>query len=350
MRIAIVSDIHANLAAFEAVIAHARSMRFDSMICLGDVVGYGPDPLECVDLVRSTCEWSLLGNHDFAALYEPTNFNPVARNAAFWTRGRVFGATTPAEIEQWVAELDARRAAGEIDAGDFARRAAMMRDPKSRVDFLFSISPRHVMLDRYICVHGSPTRPVNEYLFPTDAEQNPHRIERSFRMLSLPAVNGMPQRVSALVGHTHVPGFFLEDREFSDTKPAAAGASLTAARGRSDVAVEWVGVPSDSSGWTPSEDEMPRGMRFILNPGSVGQPRDRDPRASYAILDTGGGGSLGASLGASIGGGAGDGSQDTFTFHRVEYDIARTQKKLSDLRQAGADLDPWLAERLQLGQ
>ena len=213
----------------------------------------------------------------------------------------------------------------------------MMRDPKSRVDFLFSISPRHVMLDRYICVHGSPTRPVNEYLFPTDAEQNPHRIERSFRMLSLPAVNGMPQRVSALVGHTHVPGFFLEDREFSDTKPAAAGASLTAARGRSDVAVEWVGVPSDSSGWTPSEDEMPRGMRFILNPGSVGQPRDRDPRASYAILDTGGDG-------------AGDGSQDTFTFHRVEYDIARTQKKLSDLRQAGADLDPWLAERLQLGQ
>jgi diadenosine tetraphosphatase ApaH/serine/threonine PP2A family protein phosphatase len=87
---------------------------------------------------------------------------------------------------------------------------------------------------------------------------------------------------------------------------------------------------------------MPRGMRFILNPGSVGQPRDRDPRASYAILDTG--------LGASVGGGAGDGSQDTFTFHRVEYDIARTQKKLSDLRQAGADLDPWLAERLQLGQ
>jgi diadenosine tetraphosphatase ApaH/serine/threonine PP2A family protein phosphatase len=111
---------------------------------------------------------------------------------------------------------------------------------------------------------------------------------------------------------------------------------------------------------------MPRGMRFILNPGSVGQPRDRDPRASYAILDTGlgasagasagasvgasVGASLGASIGASIGAGAGDGSQDTFTFHRVEYDIARTQKKLSDLRQAGADLDPWLAERLQLGQ
>ncbi len=330
MRIAIVSDIHANLAAFEAVIAHARAQGHDSMICLGDVVGYGPDPLECVDLVRSACEWSLLGNHDFAALYEPTNFNPVARNAAFWTRTQVFGATSPAHIEKSVAALDARRAAGEIDAADFERRAAMLRDPKSRVDYLFSISPRHVMLDRYICVHGSPTRPVNEYLFPTDAEQNAHRIERSFRMLTLPSPTGMPQRVSALVGHTHVPGFFLEDREFSDDAPAARG---TGPRGRNEASVEWVGVPADATSWTPGENEMPRGMRFILNPGSVGQPRDRDPRASYAILETGGAG-----------------EPDRFTFHRVEYDIKRTQRKLHDLRAAGADLDPWLAERLELGQ
>ncbi len=327
MRIAIVSDIHANLAAIEAVIRHAKSVGYDSMICLGDVVGYGPDPLECVDIVRSTCEWSLLGNHDFAALYEPTNFNPVARNAAFWTRAQVFGTTAAAQIEEVLRGLAARQAAGEIDAADCATRSTMLRDPKARVDFLFSISPRHVLLDRYICVHGSPTRPVNEYLFPTDAEQNPHRIERSFRMLTMPSPNGTPQRVSALVGHTHVPGFFLEDREFADSSPSG--------RGRSDVAVEWVGLPVDIDSWTPGEDEMPRGMRFILNPGSVGQPRDRDPRASYAILETGD---------------TTSGEPDRFTFHRVEYDIARTQKKLHDLRQAGADLDPWLAERLELGQ
>jgi predicted phosphodiesterase len=333
MRIAIVSDIHANLAAFEAVIAHARQQGIDSMICLGDVVGYGPDPLECVDLVRATCEWSLLGNHDFAALYEPTNFNPVARNAAFWTRQQVFGANNPAHIDKAVAELDARRAKGELDAAEFEKRAAMLRDPKSRVDFLFSISPRHVMLDRYICVHGSPTRPVNEYLFPTDAEQNAHRIERSFRMLTLSSANGTPQRVSALVGHTHVPGFFLEDREFSD----AGGGS----RGRNEAAIEWVGVPADATAWTPGENEMPRGMRFILNPGSVGQPRDRDPRASYAILETAS--AAGVAAGAS-------GEPDRFTFHRVPYDIARTQRKLLALRDAGADLDPWLAERLELGQ
>jgi predicted phosphodiesterase len=325
MRIAIVSDIHANLAAFEAVIAHARQQGHDMMICLGDVVGYGPDPLECVDLVRSACAWSLLGNHDFAALYEPTNFNPVARNAAFWTRQQVFGANIAAQIEKAVADLEARRARGELDQADFDRRAAMLRDPKSRVDFLFSISPRHVLLDRFICVHGSPTRPVNEYLFPTDAEQNAHRIERSFRMLTLPSANGTPQRVSALVGHTHVPGFFLEDREFSDSSGGT--------RGRNDASIEWVGVPVDAAAWTPTENEMPRGMRFILNPGSVGQPRDRDPRASYAILETGTGG-----------------EPDRFTFHRVPYDIARTQRKLHALRDAGADLDPWLAERLELGQ
>lgn len=326
MRIAIVSDIHANLAAFEAVLSHAKAIGYDSMVCLGDVVGYGPDPLECVDLVRQSCDWSLLGNHDFAALYEPTNFNPVARNAAFWTRQQVFDATTkPAQMEKALADLSARRAAGQIDAADYDKRAAMLRDPKSRVDFLFSISPRQVMLDRYICVHGSPTRPVNEYLFPTDAEQNVHRIERCFRLLTLPGSNGTMQGVSALVGHTHVPGFFLEDREFA----GSSGGS----RGRNDVSIEWVGVPPDILSWTPNEGDLPKGMRFILNPGSVGQPRDRDPRASYVMLE------------------AGDSAaSDRFTFHRVEYDIARTQRKLHDLRSAGADLDPWLAERLELGQ
>ena len=97
--------------------------------------------------------------------------------------------------------------------------------------------------------------------------------------------------------------------------------------------------PAASDSAFESIDEMPRGMRFILNPGSVGQPRDRDSRASYAILETGAGNGAGA-----------DASHDRFTFHRVEYDIARTQKKLHDLRAAGADLDPWLAERLELGQ
>ena len=78
MRTAIISDIHANLEAFEVVLADIRKQGVDRTICLGDVIGYGPDPCACIDLVQEHCEFSLLGNHDFACLLEPTNFNPIA--------------------------------------------------------------------------------------------------------------------------------------------------------------------------------------------------------------------------------------------------------------------------------
>jgi predicted phosphodiesterase len=321
VRIAIVSDIHANLAAFEAVRVHAQSVGYDRMVCLGDVVGYGPDPVECVDLVRATCEFTLLGNHDFAAVYEPTNFNPVARSAAFWTRDRLFASMQPDAIKHERAQLARRLAAGEILAETHAILDASLADSKGRVDFLFRISPRQILLDRYICVHGSPSRPVNEYLFPQDAELGTHRLDRNFRLLTLPQADGSERRVSAIVGHTHTPGFMLEE---------------------SEGVYEWVGLPdtllgdavsTGAASWTPMANEMPRGLRFILNPGSVGQPRDGDPRASYVTLELG----------------EGD-AQDVFTFHRVEYDIARTQERIFALGRGGAPLADWLAERLAVGQ
>jgi predicted phosphodiesterase len=312
VRIAIVSDIHANLAAFEAVLAHARSVGYDAMVCLGDVVGYGPDPVECIDLVRSHCEWTLLGNHDFAAVYEPTNFNPVARKAAFWTRDRIFESTKPEHAEGYLASLVEHRDAGRITPATFAELEKGAKDPKGRAEFMFRISPRQILLDRYICVHGSPSRPVNEYMFPTDVEQNSYRLERNFRMLTLSSAAGEERRANAIVGHTHSPGFFLEEDK---------------------GVIEWLDFPRGVSEWTPSVDEMPPEARFILNPGSVGQPRDGDPRSSYAILTTGE-----------------NDHPDRFTFHRVEYDIGRTQAKIRGLIAAGAPLDDWLAARLELGQ
>src|ERR1043165_6018844 len=83
---AVISDIHANVSALKAVLADIAARKIDRIICLGDTVGYGPDPLECVDLVREKCAWALMGNHDFAVLYEPTNFNQGAETAAYWTR------------------------------------------------------------------------------------------------------------------------------------------------------------------------------------------------------------------------------------------------------------------------
>ena len=82
MRTALISDIHSNLPALETVLADIDRRGVDRIVCLGDIVGYGPDPIECVDLVAARCEWSLMGNHDFGVLYEPTNFNSAAELVA----------------------------------------------------------------------------------------------------------------------------------------------------------------------------------------------------------------------------------------------------------------------------
>lgn len=436
MRIAIVSDIHANLAAFEAVLRHAKSVGFDKMVCLGDVIGYGPDPVECIDLVREHCEWSLLGNHDFAALYEPTNFNAAARDAVFWTRAQTveqgwirrkfaearglaipsqrtsstksaslppcivglyryelaeggnsiyrshtagtrfegpstipLAHTAEALIVDGFESFVIRYVNGEIEHVAGAHEAALFNawaaaprvapkphfdlrthgeDPLwlmllgqhlPRVDFMFSISPRQILLDRYICVHASPSRPVNEYLFPDDVTQGERKLKRNFAALSLPDASGNPRRVSAIVGHTHCPGFILEDVDEISAKVRAAaeaqagGSTSLLQDEESEINYDWMAFDAGLSEWAVSERDMTPGRRFILNPGSVGQPRDHDPRSSYVILEEGTAG-----------------APDRFTFHRVEYDIRRTQDRIKDLILRGAPLKDWLWQRLEKGE
>ncbi len=84
MRTAVISDIHSNLEALNAVLEHIDQQGVDKIICLGDILGYGPNPKECAQLVAERCEWSLMGNHDFGVIYEPTNFNLAAEQAAYW--------------------------------------------------------------------------------------------------------------------------------------------------------------------------------------------------------------------------------------------------------------------------
>ena len=86
MPIAVISDIHGNAEALKRVLDDIDSKEITRIVCLGDIIGYGPHPLEAVDLVRERCEWALMGNHDFAVLYEPTSFNAAAESAAYWTR------------------------------------------------------------------------------------------------------------------------------------------------------------------------------------------------------------------------------------------------------------------------
>ena len=269
MRTALISDIHSNLSALETVLADIDAKKVDRIVCLGDIIGYGPDPKECVDLVAKRCEWSLMGNHDFGVLYEPTNFNASAESDAYWTRRQL---EPPPE--------------GSADAKEYDRAEAVRR-----WTFLGSLRVR-VAWGPFICVHGSPRRPINEYIFPEDPLNSAKKLKDIFARIK-------PSRV-CLVGHTHVPGVFTDDPDFLPAAEMADGVH------------------------TFSDMET-----VIVNPGSVGQPRDLDPRASYAILETG--------------------ENDrpiSATFHRLEYDIERTVEKIK----ATNELNDWLGERLLQGR
>lgn len=252
MRTAIISDIHGNLEALHRVLEDIDQRNVDRIICLGDIVGYGPNPVECVDLVAERCEWSLIGNHDFGVIYEPTNFNHAAEQAAYWTR------------KQFELEPDADKAA-------------------RRWDFLGRLRVR-VAFGDFLCVHGSPRRPINEYLFPDDAVNSPVKMEQIFERIER----------FCLVGHTHVPGVFTNEPDFYP--------------------------PDDMKGVYAFQN----GEKAIINPGSVGQPRDYNPKASYAVLE----------------------DSTRVEFYRVEYDIEAVVARI----RAVPELSDWLGERLYDGR
>jgi hypothetical protein len=155
----------------------------DRIVCLGDIIGYGPDPVACVDIVAKRCEFALMGNHDFAALYEPTNFNQVAEQAAYWTRFQLESEASPDEARRRWSFLNGLRVRVARDR-DFSEPTAA--DPASRYP--------------YLCVHGSPRRPINEYIFPDDGDRSQTKMASIFDRF---------EHV-CLVGHTHCPGVFME--------------------------------------------------------------------------------------------------------------------------------------------
>lgn len=273
---AVISDIHSNLPALATVLADIEQRGITEIVCLGDVVGYGPNPRECVDLIRQKCRLCAMGNHDHAVLYEPTNFNAAAERAAYWTREVL-------ESEQ-----------------DAAKRNA-------RWEFLGQLPVRTKEND-ILFVHASPRRPINEYIFPEDVFTNPQKVVANFERLDT--------RV-CFVGHTHQPGVFLDDPYFDPPNE----------------------LP-DSPYFEFDEE------RAIINVGSVGQPRDRDPRASYVVVypyedaesDNPGTGSLvERALRCSI---------EQVEFVRLEYDIEAVAKQIF----AEPALDDMLGHRLYEGR
>lgn len=196
---AIISDIHSNFEAFSAVIDDIKTHDVDQVICLGDIVGYGPDPCKCVDLAMD-CDIVILGNHDQGALFDPEGFNAGAERAIFWTRSQLENARGPEAERRWEF---------------LGERPRQHRDG----DFLF--------------VHGSARNPLNEYVFPEDV-YNARKMERIFQLIDK----------YCFQGHTHVPGIFTEGLNFYS--PADVNYSYRLDGGKTMINIGSVGQPRDS--------------------------------------------------------------------------------------------------------
>jgi predicted phosphodiesterase len=246
LRVAIISDIHANLPALEAVLEAIDRSPPDELWCLGDVVGYGAHPNECADLVADRCTVTLAGNHDLAVLdaIDISSFSPAAAEAAQWTRAQL-----TSESAQFLSGLH---------AADESRDVALY--------------------------HASPRDHVWEYvLWPEQAGQ---------------CIARQAARV-ALIGHSHIALCFraAEDGDADATEGAQVGAG--------------------------TKLEVAEGS-WLLNPGSVGQPRDGDPRAAWLELDT---------------------SKWTAEYRRIDYEIERAAEAI-----VAAGLPEHLGKRLFVGQ
>lgn len=202
VKFAVVSDIHANLEALEAVLEDIQSQGISDIFCLGDIVGYGPNPRECVDhaMKFTAC---VLGNHDQGALFDPEGFSSGAERAIFWTRE---------QLENPGPDPEATR---------------------RRWNFLCEL-PRQARQGDFLLVHGSPRNPLNEYIFPEDI-YNPRKLGRVFSLVAR----------TCLQGHTHVPGVFAEDGRF--LYPSEIGNRYQLNSGKAMINVGSVGQPRDGN-------------------------------------------------------------------------------------------------------
>ena len=242
MRVAVISDVHANRHALDAVLEAVETERPDTVWCLGDTVGYGPQPNECCDIVRERADICLVGNHDLVSLgrLSVSDFNDEAAAAAIWT--------------------------SEV-LSDSSRTFLTALAPAAQVEGV----------DLY---HASARDPVWEYILSEEAAR---------------ATFELAPAALILVGHSHV----------------------ALALSKSDDG-------SVAGGLAQADTEVELGGRWLLNPGSVGQPRDGDPRAAWLLLDL---------------------DRQLASFRRVTYPVERTQ---AEMRERG--LPPLLAARLARGE
>ncbi len=242
MKIALISDIHGNLSALETILSVIRKEGADRIVCAGDIVGYGPRPNECLELLMDSVDEIVAGNHDWAAagLADINSFNSPAREAMLWT-------------QEMVSEADTA---------------------------LLSSIPLERKTDKYLLVHASPARPQNwDYILSVSQAEEQFRA-RDFSL--------------CFYGHTHQPVVYFQDED-----------GITGRMYETEIHVK-------------------TGYRYLINLGSVGQPRDGSPLSCLGFWDT---------------------DKSIFTMTRVEYPVKQTQK---EMRHAG--LPDFLIDRLATGR
>lgn len=277
--IAVISDIHGNLAALAAVLGDLAGFPVDKLICLGDIVGYGPDPELCTDLIMEHADVTLMGNHDFALLHGPEGFNPVAASVIYLTQERM----APGSVASAAQTMQPYECTG----GDTMPRCLVQPHTSSaRWEYLSNLIERFTIGD-LLFVHASPLDPIIEYVFP-DVFAIGWRPERILQLME--SFNRV-----CFCGHTHIPCAI--DSSCECIYPA-------------ECDYRWALDPN---------------RKYIINPGSVGQPRDHDPRASYALFDE---------------------HENMIEWRRIEYDIAATVEK----SEAMCGKDNWCAKRLIEGR
>lgn len=252
--IAIVSDLHSNLEALTSVLKDIADKNITEILCLGDVVGYGPNPGECIDLARKF-KFTIMGNHDEALTLSAVGFRDIAKEAIDWTRL-------------------------QLKPGFFSPSLK-----KERWDFITKLPLTHTDND-ILYVHGSPREPTTEYILSNDTDLP--LGEKSEKLIQ---IFGMFPRL-CFVGHTHEPGVINEEQKF-------------------------ISPPEMDYKFTFEDNK-----KYIINVGSVGQPRDGDNRACYVTVDG-----------------------NRLTYHRIEYDYHLTKDKIYKTNA----LDKRFGDRLVIG-
>ncbi len=252
MRIAIISDIHSNLEALQKALEIIEQKTLDKVICLGDIVGYGANPKQCLELTRKISHHIIMGNHDQAAadISYPQDFTKYAKTAVFWTNKIL---------------------------------------SQSEKEFLQSIQFT-IEIENITFVHSSPFKPQEWFYISNHSEAS-----INFRYFDTPL---------CFVGHSHVPEIFCEDRA---SKKELVNPAIT-----------------DKKKYFSYKYQLLKEKKYIINPGSVGQPRDKDWRLSFGIFDT-----------------------ESWTYEniRAEYDVEAAAKKIIE-----AKLPKLLASRLFIGK